>query len=421
VSQAVLLIEPESSGLELIRAAAAFGYSVVIFDTRPITELSQPARDAVTTGAATYRQIDTPSVPAIVAAWRQLALTTELVAVIPGFELAVPVAAATAAELDLPGIDPLSAQALRDKRRMKETLQAAGVPVSRGVAVDAAGAGDEELTEIEKSIGYPAVVKPVDGSGSVFVRRVDDHATLREFIAEIGAFSFDALGRRLAEQVLIESYVPGPEFSVEGYAQDGEVVVVAVTAKLLGREPRFVEIGHTVEADLAPEQRFAIAETAAHAVRALGLTAGVFHVELRLTAGGPVILEVGGRLAGDHIPALISAVHGVDLPTVLVEILAGRRASVDAVLPANGVAAIRYFVVEEPSVLVGREELHDELSGLPGAREVQWYLAPDAALQPAVDFRGRFGHILVGAPDRQVLEATLVEADRLVKSALRPL
>jgi biotin carboxylase len=289
------------------------------------------------------------------------------------------------------------------------------------VTVDAAGVGDEKLTEIEKIIGYPAVVKPVDGSGSVFVRRVDDHATLREFVAEVGAVTFDAMGRRLAEQVMIESYVTGPEFSVEGYARAEEVVVVSVTAKLLGPEPRFVEIGHTVEADLAPEQRSAIAETAAQAVRALGLTAGVFHVELRLTAGGPVILEVAGRLAGDHIPALISAVHDVDLPAVLVEILTGRRASVDPILPAHGVAAIRYFVVDEPSVLVGREELHDELTGLPGCREVTWYVAPDAALQPAVDFRGRFGHILVVAPDRRLLKATLAEADRLVTSALRPL
>jgi cysteine synthase A len=153
----------------------------------------------------------------------------------------------------------------------------------------------------------------------------------------------------------------------------------------------------------------------------LGLTVGVFHVEVRLSPDGPVIMEVAGRLAGDRIPALILAVHGVDLPTVDVEVLAGRRASVAPPLPTHGVAAVRFFVVSRPSTLVDREELHDNLVSLPGCREVSWAFPPDAVLEPASDFRQRFGHILVVAPDRESLDTTLAEADRLLTAALRPL
>jgi biotin carboxylase len=416
-SGSVLIIEPESSGLELIRAASALGYQVVIFDGRPLAEMAAPARDAVTNGTATYRQIDAGSVRATVAAAQELAMTTEIVAVVPGFELAVPTVAMVAAKLGLPGIDPAGAEALRDKRRMKEMLQAAGVPVSRGVPLDSGVVDEAELAATEQVIGYPAVVKPVDGSGSLFVRRVDDHQALRETVAAVQGL--DALGRRLADRLLVESYITGPEFSVEGYAQDGEIVVVSVTAKLLGPEPYFVEIGHTVEADLSEADHSALAETAAQAVRALGLTVGVFHVEVRLSPSGPVIVEVGGRLAGDRIPTLIEAVHGLDLPTVNIEVSAGRRVSTDKPLPTRGVAAMRYFIVPAPSVLVDREKLHDHLTSLPGCREVVWNVAPDAVLQPPTDFRGRVGHILVVAPDRQTLDATLAEADRLFTSALR--
>ncbi|NMO53790.1 ATP-grasp domain-containing protein [Actinoplanes sp. TBRC 11911] len=419
MSPAILVIEPESSGSEIIRAAAALGYSSVIFESRPLAEITASARDAVANGLATYRRVETGSVRATVAAAQELAAITDLVAVIPGFELAVPLAAAVAAKLGLPGVDPVAAEGLRDKRRMKEVLRAAGVPVSRFAPLDPANAGDEEFAAIEEAVGYPAVVKPVDGSGSVFVRRVDDRVSLREAVDAVQAI--DAMGRRLAEKVLVESYVTGPEFSVEGYVQNGETLVVSVTAKMLGPEPQFVEIGHTVEADLARAERAVLAETATQAVRALGMTVGVFHVEVRLSAGGPMIMEVGGRLAGDRIPALIEAVHGVDLPTVNVEVLAGRQVAVDSPLPTRGVAGVRYFIAKQPSVLAEREELHDRLTKLPGCREVVWTFPPDATLEPAADFRHRFGHILVVAADRPALRATLAEADRQVAAALRPL
>src|ERR1700754_2318011 len=131
VSGSVLVIEPESSGLELIRAARALGYPGVIFDGPPLAEMAAPARDAVTNGTATYRQIEAGSVRATVAAAQELPATTEGVAAVPGLGLPVRPAAAVGAKLGLPGIDPAGAEALRDKRRMKETLQAAGVPVSR--------------------------------------------------------------------------------------------------------------------------------------------------------------------------------------------------------------------------------------------------------------------------------------------------
>jgi biotin carboxylase len=419
VSQTVLIIEPESSGLDLIRAANALGYSVVIFETRPLAELSATARDAVAAGSATYQQVDVPSHTATIAAARQLATTTDLVAVIPGFELGVPAAAAVATALGLPGVDTADGEALRDKRLMNKVLRAAGVPVSRDAAFDARTADDEKLDEIERIVGYPAVLKPVNGSGSLFVRRVDDRAALRKYVDEARGNIMEALGRTIGGELLAESYVSGPEFSVEGYAQDGEVVVLSVTGKRLGPEPNFVEIGHTVEPDLSAADRSALAATTADAVRALRITVGVFHAELRLSPSGPVVIEVGARLAGDFIPFLIGAVHGVDLTTVDIEVSAGRHVSVQSP-PANGVAAVRFFIVEEPSVLVDRERLHEQLAGLPGFRNLVWMFDADATLQPATNFSQRFARLAIVAPDREQLETTLAEADRLVTAALKP-
>ena len=81
----------------------------------------------------------------------------------------------------------------------------------------------------------------------------------------------------MAVRPLVEEYVPGPEISAEGYVSNGVVTVVAITAKLLGPEPYFVETGHIVPADLDPRTREAVDSYVTEVCRGLGLTLGAFH------------------------------------------------------------------------------------------------------------------------------------------------
>ncbi len=57
-----------------------------------------------------------------------------------------------------------------------------------------------------------------------------------------------------------------------------------------------------------------VAPAAKAAIRALGITAGVSHVEIRLVDGRPRIVEVNGRLAGDMISHLVHLATGGDRP-----------------------------------------------------------------------------------------------------------
>ncbi|MFJ2716840.1 hypothetical protein [Streptomyces sp. NPDC087437] len=70
----------------------------------------------------------------------------------------------------------------------------------------------------------------------------------------------------------------GPEISVECVTVHGITTPVAVTRKILGDEPRFDDIGHTVSAD---DPLLPIVGPVAEA--ALGVNTGVSHVEMRLT------------------------------------------------------------------------------------------------------------------------------------------
>jgi biotin carboxylase len=274
------------------------------------------------------------------------------------------------------------------------------------------------LSEIVQRVGFPAVVKPVDGSGSLWVRRVDDLHELRDYLSRAGAGPLDDMGQRVGDRLLVESYIEGPEFSIEGYATSSHIEVVAVTEKCLGPEPYFVEVCHVVDADLSTDHRTSLERTAVAAVRALGMGSGVFHLEARLTPSGPVVMEVAARLGGDRIHKLVSAVHGQDLPEIMIRCLAGLPILPPVIEGLTRVAAAKFFTVSGPSRVADPGLLARRLLDLDGCVELAMACQPGASLQPAVDFRQRFGHIVITAPDRDRLRKTLDEVDRLIIDAL---
>ena len=79
-----------------------------------------------------------------------------------------------------------------------------------------------EAKQAIAQIGCPAVVKPVDGTGSVGVSLVTTEAEALEAITNLLAVTLNTRGQPVTPQVLLMSYVHGDEFSVE--ILDGAVI-----------------------------------------------------------------------------------------------------------------------------------------------------------------------------------------------------
>lgn len=404
----VLILEPESSGVGLIGAARRLGFEVQVFDRRPPHELPDRLTAALARSGARYTRVESQDGGAVLDAAVRLAAHADLAAVVPGFEYAVEAAAQVSAKLGLPGLDPATAGALRDKIRMKRALG----PLAPAAAVLVADRDDG--TAAAASMTYPAVVKPVDGSGSLLVRRVDSAGELRGQLAAVRAAPVDDMGRLVGRSVLVEPYVEGPEFSVEGFVADGRVTVASVTEKRLGPEPHFVELVHVVDAALDCATREALRRTAVQAVQSLRITVGAFHLEARLGTHGPVVIEVAGRLGGDLIPDLVARVHGRDMYDATVRAFAGLPiAAAGRPGPARAAAA-RFFTVARETRLDSPNRLAAEIARIPGCEQVTLYPAAGGTLRPATDFRQRFGHVLVTAADREELESGLAAVERAV-------
>jgi biotin carboxylase len=224
--------------------------------------------------------------------------------------------------LGLPGSSPAAAAACRDKAITRRLLSEHYVPSARSyLAEDAEGA-----VEIGRGLGYPVVVKPRGRAGSAGVLRADSDGDVRAAFHRALVDSVLGLEDWSVPGVLVEEYLRGPEISAETVVLGPEQAqIVAVTRKTLGPEPQFQEIAHIVDAGDPLLTDPVLADVVTAAVQALGLTWGVLHVELRLTATGPRVIEVNGRPAGDLIPLLVERATGVNLPQALAALAAGEK------------------------------------------------------------------------------------------------
>jgi biotin carboxylase len=190
----------------------------------------------------------------------------------------------------------------RNKLRLRERLAAAGVP---GPAFTAFGVTEDARAAAQR-VRYPCVLKPLVLSASRGVIRADDAAGFATAFARVAALLADSEVRALGEgtdQILVEDFVPGAEVALEGLLTEGALTVLALFDKpdpLDG--PFFEETIYVTPSRLPEATQRAIAEVTARAARALGLTDGPIHAELRLPpadAGpAPVVIELAARSIG---------------------------------------------------------------------------------------------------------------------------
>jgi biotin carboxylase len=388
----ILVVEAVSGGSTLIKAAHALGIRAVLAshdaEDRTVSDDLRALVEAVLV-------VDTNDQAALERAAKKLHATTPVSGVLPGCDVYVPAAARVAAVLGLPGLPPGTVDEVRDKSLMRARAAAAGLRVPRFREVSSA----DQIALAAREIGFPCVIKPVNESGSIHVSRADNLAGLQAAYERLSTDERLDLGRRLTGRVLVEQYISGDEYSVEGYVLDGTVHTAALTRKLLGPEPNFVELGHLTPARLDPDATREVFAYVRQVAEALHLTTGLFHCELRLSPGGPVLIEIGARLPGDHIADLVELTTGLSLPRVA---LAAALGIDPAELCAQGTpraqsTGIRFFTAPE-----GVAEYHelkgwDELAGRADIVATELAIRPGESIPAPGDFRSRIGHAIFTA------------------------
>jgi biotin carboxylase len=315
--------------------------------------------------------------------------------VAPGSDWSVAVAARVAEKLGLPHpIAPPTGVLATNKLRMRERLADAGVPQPHWEIV-----GEGDMPELEP----PCVVKAPDRHGQKGFSLVRERAELGPAVETARAASRSGI-------VILEELVDGPEVTVSGVSLDGEPVPIAVTDRINAEPPAFgVALAHVWPSAHAE----AAAEVTRRAVEALGIENGPWYAHLRVSRGGPEVIEVAARLGGGHDAELVLAATGVDLNGLALAAALGEPLDPQQVtsrhLPRIGGAVTR-FLVAPPGVL----ESVEVPQGLPGVVQVRIYREPGFVFTPLRRASDRAGAVLaVGATRAEAVVRADVAVERI--------
>lgn len=209
------------------------------------------------------------------------------------------VAARISAALGLPHNSIESVEAARNKHRLHELLDRAGVPSPRFTLFSL----DAEPEEMAKQVEYPCVLKPTFLAASRGVIRANNEQEFITAFRRIEAILREpeviAKGGPAARQLLVESYVPGVEVALEGLLLRGQLRVLALFDKPDPLEgPYFEETIYVTPSRLPAPVQSEIVACAWRAASALGLREGPIHAELRWNDQGPWVIEMAARSIG---------------------------------------------------------------------------------------------------------------------------
>ena len=300
--------------------------------------------------------------PAAAAAlMRDYARTRPVAAVVPVDDATTVVGAAIGQALGLRANAIAAVSATRDKQAMRESLARGGVR-QPGFAVFSV---TDHARDVAAGARYPCVLKPLVLSASRGVIRADTPAQFLAAWSRIAAIlaepEMPALGGG-ASRILVEDFVPGVEVSLEGMLTEGELATLAIFDKpdpLDG--PFFEETIYVTPSRLSEATQKAVAEGAGGAARALGLSDGPIHAELRINDAGPWLIELAARSIGGLCSRTLRFGTGMSLEEIILRHALGWPiASLERERPAAGVMMIP----------IPRGGILDEVRGLEAARAV---------------------------------------------------
>ncbi|MCZ6725978.1 MAG: ATP-grasp domain-containing protein [Acidobacteria bacterium] len=268
------------------RGLASVGARVVGVGDQPVAALPSMTREAL----GDYIQV--PSLfddDAVLGQVRQFAEGSPIDRVETLWEPLVLLAAKLRQGLELPGMTVEQAVAFRDKERMKQVLEEAGVRVPRHSRESTV----RGCLEAAERIGFPLIIKPIAGAGSADTYKVSDRSELEDVLPLI----------RHVPTVSVEEYIEGEEYTFDTICANGRILyyniswyrpkpLVARTVEWIS--PQTVTLRDPDAAALAGGRRLGRA-----VIEALGYRDGFTHMEWFLTPLGEAVFgEIGARPPG---------------------------------------------------------------------------------------------------------------------------
>ena len=302
---------------------------------------------------------------------------------------AVPIVAAIADALDLPGIGPEVAHAMTHKVVMRRLFADHGVPQPRYAAVHDL----HDSRAAAETVGFPAVLKPANSGGQRGLYRL-------ESVDDLDAHLHAALAESPTQEAILEEFTEGLELNGIAVVRDGEVTVLTLSDRLRPKGAGFgVGWIHVYPTTLYGDALAEAERVATASVRALGLENGIAFPQLLAKSSGEVVaVEVAARIPGGQMADVVREGTGVELLDVAILQAFGEPVPDALVTPSRSQPLAVRFLTAEPGPLPAGTVT--SFSGLervlasPGVVQAEVYFTVGETIRPVRLDGDRRGYVL---------------------------
>lgn len=262
--------------------------------------------------------------------------------------------------LSTPFLSPKVAVAFRDKYYQKSLIRGK-IPVADSWFID-----DVNTHKLEDAYSYPIVLKPTAGAGAAYTYKISSFFELEGIIKKHKENS------NYPKSMLIEEFIHGEEWHLDGWTCDGELQLLAVSKygkPIIEIKNGWIANSVTLRPELHKEIYSRLRLFTEETLDILGLEDGVFHLEVffDVIQNKFIFSEGAARVAG-YTPESIENTFGIDLHEILIKISLGEKVKYDEV-------ATNYYTGWTLLPYLGAEKKmphKEKILELPGVVKVQY-------------------------------------------------
>jgi biotin carboxylase len=295
----ILCISTYEKGQRFLKEAARLGANVLLLTIDKLEHADWP-RESLTK-LITMPENLTPA--QVLNTVTYLARTNHIDRIVALDEFDLEVAALLREHMRLPGMGESLTRNFRDKLAMRVSAKQKGVPVPEFTGVF----NYDDLHNFLRNVPGPWLLKPRTNASAIGIRKIESPDDLWPILDQLGD---------LQSHYVLERFVPGEIFHVEGVTWNGKVLFGAPYK--YGKPPMQTmhQGGIFSTRALSRESIDALSLNAIHkqVIESLGLISGVTHTEfIKSHADGSFyFLETAARIGGAHIADVVELASGIN-------------------------------------------------------------------------------------------------------------
>jgi biotin carboxylase len=314
---------------------------------------------------------------------------------------AVPVVAAVAERLGLPGIGSETAHLATNKIAMRRRFAERGVPQPQFAALRTLA----EAHSAARTLDFPAVLKPADSAGQrgIFLVRSED---------ELAAQMALTIAASPSGEAIVEEFHEGREVNTLLVARGGEVRLVTASDRLRPEGAGFgVGIAHVYPSTLFGDALAEVERVAVAAVHAIGLRDGIAYPQLLVlpSENRVLVVEIAARIPAGQMDEVPRLGVGVELVEVAVKQALGEPVPDELVAPRfQQPLAVRFLTASPgplPTGVVDSVGPLEKALAFPGVLRIDTWIEPGETIRPVQTDGDRRGYVIaLGDTNLEALE-----------------